>query len=83
MVDGEIVILDEAGRSSFELLQNRARHRGEARFMAFDLLHLDGRSLVREPYADRRRALAELLGTGGGASTSPNRWAPTPTRRSR
>lgn len=65
VLDGEIVILDEAGRSNFELLQNRARHRGEARFMAFDLLHLDGRSLVRDPYEERRAALVGLLGTGG------------------
>ena len=64
VVDGEVVLLDDAGRSSFERLQNRSQHRGEARYLAFDLLHLDGRSLLRQPYTERRRRLAELLGDG-------------------
>ncbi len=64
MVDGEVVFFDEAGKPSFERLQNRALHRGEARFMAFDLMYLDGRSLIREPYTTRREQLAELLGEG-------------------
>lgn len=64
VVDGEVVLLDEAGRSSFERLQNRAQHRGEAHYLAFDLLHLDGRSLLHQPYTERRRRLAELIGDG-------------------
>ena len=64
VLDGEVVLLDEAGRSSFERLQNRSQHRGEAHYLAFDLLHLDGRSLLRRPYTERRRLLAELIGEG-------------------
>lgn len=64
VVDGEVVFFDEQGRPSFERLQNRAQHRGEARYLAFDLLHLDGRSLVREPYTTRRERLAGLIGEG-------------------
>ncbi len=64
VVDGEVVLLDEAGRSSFERLQNRAEHRGEAHYLAFDLLHLDGQSLLRRPYTERRRALEDLLDGG-------------------
>ncbi|MBK8447275.1 MAG: ATP-dependent DNA ligase [Micropruina sp.] len=62
VLDGEAVLLDEQGRSSFERLQNRSQHPGEAYFMAFDLLFLDGRSLIREPYTARRQMLAQLLG---------------------
>jgi len=58
-------VLDAAGRPSFELLQNHARGSDRAHFMAFDLLHLDGRSLVRQPWSERRAALEALLGAGG------------------
>ncbi len=65
VLDGEVVVLDEAGRPRFELLQNHARNPGRAHYMVFDLLHLDGRSLVREPYTTRRARLRQLLGDGG------------------
>lgn len=64
VVDGEVVLLDDAGRSSFERLQNRAEHRGEAHYLAFDLLHLDGQSLLRRPYTERRRMLEDVLDGG-------------------
>ncbi|MFT4296404.1 MAG: ATP-dependent DNA ligase [Micropruina sp.] len=64
VLDGEVVLLDAAGRSSFELLQHRAEHPGQAHYLAFDLLHLDGRSLLRRPYTERRQLLADLLGAG-------------------
>ena len=64
VVDGEVVLLDDDGRSSFERLQNRAQHRGEARYLAFDLLHLDGGSLLDQPYTERRRRLEDLIGDG-------------------
>ena len=65
VLDGEVVALDDAGRPSFDLLQNHARSPGRAHYMAFDLLHLDGESLVRRPYRERRAALHDLLGDGG------------------
>ena len=64
VLDGEVVLLDDTGRPSFERLQNRAEHRGEAHYMVFDLLRLDGRSLLHEPYTARRERLAALLGDG-------------------
>ncbi len=64
VLDGEVVFLDPDGRPSFERLQNRAEHRGEAHYMVFDLLRLDGRSLLHEPYTARREQLAALLGDG-------------------
>lgn len=64
VLDGEVVFLDPDGRPSFERLQNRAEHRGEAHYMVFDLLRLDGRSLLHKPYTARREQLAALLGDG-------------------
>lgn len=65
VLDGEIVVLDDQGRSRFELLQNHGHGSGAAHYMAFDLLFLDGRSLVQQPYRERRAALRALLGAGG------------------
>jgi bifunctional non-homologous end joining protein LigD len=63
IIDGEIVALDEEGRSSFQLLQ--ARELGQERsplfFYAFDLLQLNGESLVELPLLERREKLAHLL----------------------
>lgn len=56
VLDGEVVALDEAGVPSFGEMQNRARST-RVEFWAFDLLSLDGRSLLRAKYSDRRRLL--------------------------
>src|SRR6266536_1050508 len=71
VVDGEIVAFDQDGRPSFQRMQDRfhrspeelARHRGRVpiQFLAFDLLWLDGESLLELPLADRRARLAEVL----------------------
>ncbi len=45
-------------------MQNRARST-RLEFWAFDILYLDGRSLMRAKYSDRRRLL-EALAEGGG-----------------
>ncbi len=64
ILDGEVVALDESGVPSFGEMQNRARST-RVEFWAFDILHLDGRSLLRAKYSDRRRLL-EALAEGGG-----------------
>ena len=64
VLDGEAVALDESGVPSFGAMQNRARST-RVEFWAFDILHLDGRSLLRAKYSDRRRLL-EALAEGGG-----------------
>ncbi|GJF16511.1 multifunctional non-homologous end joining protein LigD [Mycolicibacterium cyprinidarum] len=64
ILDGEAVVLDESGVPSFGEMQNRARS-DRLEFWAFDILYLDGRSLLRAKYSDRRRLL-EALGRGGG-----------------
>lgn len=59
VLDGEIVGLGPTGAPSFAEMQNRA-HSARIEFWAFDLLYLDGRSLLRAGYHDRRRLLETL-----------------------
>jgi bifunctional non-homologous end joining protein LigD len=71
ILDGEIVAFDSDGRPSFELLQTRMHLRGETAvrrraqrtsvtYLLFDLLWLDGRSLMDLPFSERRARLAGL-----------------------
>ena len=63
MIDGEAVILDERGRSSFaELQADLDRHGSErAVLYAFDLLFLDGEALWKKPLEERRLALGSII----------------------
>ncbi|MEI9401673.1 hypothetical protein [Mesorhizobium argentiipisi] len=55
IIDGEIVVLDEAGHSDFgELRKAIIRRQHDLYFVAFDLLHLNGRDLRDMPLTDRR-----------------------------
>ena len=77
ILDGEIVALDAEGRPSFGALQRRMHVGSESTvrrlakeapvtYIIFDLLWLDGHSLMDLPYTERRARLAELeLGDGG------------------
>ena len=60
VLDGEVCALDDAGRSDFGRLQ---RGEGALAFIAFDLLELDGASLLARTYTERRNELARLLDT--------------------
>lgn len=64
VLDGEVVALDDSGVPSFGEMQNRARST-RVEFWAFDILWLDGRSLLRAKYSDRRKVL-DALASGGG-----------------
>ena len=75
VLDGEIVAFGENGRPSFERLQRRmhvtsptAVRRLAASmpvvYAIFDLLYLDGRSLMEQPYRERREALESLALSG-------------------
>lgn len=66
VIDGELVALDAAGRSSFQLLQQRSTRgaRPPLHFYAFDLLRLNGRSLLETPLEKRQATLAKLVGRG-------------------
>jgi bifunctional non-homologous end joining protein LigD len=61
VLDGEAVVLNKSGVPSFNEMQNRGR-RTRVQYWAFDLLYLDGRSLLRARYQDRRKLL-EMLST--------------------
>jgi bifunctional non-homologous end joining protein LigD len=61
VLDGEAVALDKSGVPSFNEMQNRGRGT-KVEFWAFDLLFLDGRSLLRAKYTDRRKLLETLAG---------------------
>jgi bifunctional non-homologous end joining protein LigD len=80
VLDGELVALGPDGRSSFGLLQHRLHLSGgpevarrarqvPVRYVVFDVLHLDGGSLLDLPYDDRRRRL-ESLGLSGESVTT-------------
>jgi bifunctional non-homologous end joining protein LigD len=74
VLDGEIVALDEQGRTRFQLLQGRGMigARAPIVYYVFDLLHRDGESLLRQPIEERQTALQDLLGpTPGIARFSP------------
>lgn len=65
-IDGEIVVVDEAGLSSFGDLKSAiARRPQDLYFVAFDLLHLHGHDLRRMSLGERRHILADLIPGGG------------------
>jgi bifunctional non-homologous end joining protein LigD len=69
VLDGEIVALDAAGRTSFQTLQNLNRQpqiRDTVFFMVFDLLNLNGRDLTSVPLVQRRSVLENLVGQDSG-----------------
>jgi len=75
IVDGEVCALDDQGRPSFSLMQQRTGFEpGRPRkrtnvgdlpvvYYAFDLLYLDGYSLLRVNLEERKRLLHEILRT--------------------
>jgi bifunctional non-homologous end joining protein LigD len=63
VIDGELVVLGDDGKPSFQALQYfDPAEAGQLFFYAFDLLHLDGMDLMGQPLAQRRAMLAELMG---------------------
>ncbi|MFH9746741.1 non-homologous end-joining DNA ligase [Streptomyces anulatus] len=82
VLDGEIVALDDEGRSDFQRLQPRmglagspvraARMAAKApvHLMLFDVVFLDTSRLTRTPYSERR-AVLESLDLGGPAWSTP------------
>jgi bifunctional non-homologous end joining protein LigD len=65
MLDGEIVTFDAHGRTSFQgLAEHDAPGARQASYMVFDLLWLDGESLLNLPYLDRREREARPGGRG-------------------
>ncbi|MBG6236018.1 bifunctional non-homologous end joining protein LigD [Pedobacter sp. CAN_A7] len=64
VLDGEILVLDEKGRSNFSDLQNwRSEADGELVFYVFDLLWYEGKNLMELPLIERQAILKEILPT--------------------
>ncbi len=72
ILDGEVVALDEQGRASFSLMQQRTGFRPGGRrtvakadvpvlYYVFDLLYLDGYDLRRLPLEERKNKLRSVL----------------------
>jgi bifunctional non-homologous end joining protein LigD len=72
ILDGEVVVLDPEGRSSFSLMQQRTGLRSHGRqttprgdlpilYYVFDILYLDGYDLRRVALENRKRVLREIL----------------------
>jgi bifunctional non-homologous end joining protein LigD len=81
VLDGELIAFDQDGRPSFERLQQRIHQTSESVvrrrmkthpvvYVIFDLLYLDGRNLIGEPYS-RRRELLEGLELAGDSWQTP------------
>jgi bifunctional non-homologous end joining protein LigD len=72
VLDGEIVALDEQGRASFSLMQQRtgirkggrragARRELQVVYYIFDLIYLDGYDLRRVALEQRKQVLAQII----------------------
>jgi bifunctional non-homologous end joining protein LigD len=65
VLDGEIIVADEKGHANFGSLQNwRSESDGDLRFYVFDLLWLNGASIMDKPLSERRGILQSLLPEG-------------------
>jgi bifunctional non-homologous end joining protein LigD len=73
-VDGEIVTLDENGRSNFQKLQNRLGVQNPSQklmqavpldYYAFDLMYADGYDLRKAPLVERKELLQKVLTANG------------------
>ncbi len=75
LLDGELVVENDKGISSFAMLQNDLKEGRGDRFVywVFDLLYLDGRDLTKEPLIARKDALRRLL--KGHSKRGPIRYA--------
>jgi bifunctional non-homologous end joining protein LigD len=73
ILDGEVVAVDSHGRTNFTLLASRSRRAGDdaddvaIKLMLFDALYINGTSLLRRPWSDRRALLDELAPVFAGS----------------
>ena len=63
LLDGEVVVLEPDGKTSFQALQNafQATKPAPFWFYVFDLLFLNGRDIKRAPLEDRKALLQRIL----------------------
>ncbi len=65
LIDGEVVVLDEAGHASFAALQQALKTKAQLTFFAFDLLHINGEDTRSLAQLERKARLEEIVGTYG------------------
>jgi bifunctional non-homologous end joining protein LigD len=65
VLDGEVVMLDEEGRPSFQLLQNRGKEDHPMQYVVFDIVYYDGQRLFKVPLEDRKRLLRDVVRDSG------------------
>jgi len=66
LLDGELVAIDENGRSNFSALQEALSQGGQGlSYFVFDLLSVGGKDLRRLPLIERKERLKALLGPAG------------------
>lgn len=66
VVDGEIVVVNEKGISEFNSLQNwRSEADGQLMYYIFDLLWMNGKSLLELPLSDRKHLLQSIIPNSG------------------
>ncbi|HTY47466.1 MAG TPA: non-homologous end-joining DNA ligase [Methanomassiliicoccales archaeon] len=74
VLDGEIVVFDSRGNPSFRLLQKR-EHVAEgmyhlrskqhpATYVVFDIIEIEGESLIKMPLAERKKVLERVISEG-------------------
>jgi bifunctional non-homologous end joining protein LigD len=68
VLDGEICVLDEQGRSRFSLLQESG---GTVVLVLFDLLEVDSVAVVDQQLTERRRQLERIVGRSNEVFVSP------------
>jgi bifunctional non-homologous end joining protein LigD len=65
VIDGEIAVIDETGRTDFGALQNwKSEMDGNLVFYVFDILWLEGRNLMSLPLDQRQDILKEIMPKG-------------------
>ena len=76
LLDGEVIVLDDAGVSDFGALQDALSRNDQSGliYFAFDLLHLDGAALASLPLTERKQRLAALL-QNNGITDGPLRYS--------
>lgn len=72
ILDGEVVVMQPDGTTDFQALQNAFREGrvADLQYYVFDLLYLNGQSLLPVPLEERKRILADLLKSGDSKSSS-------------
>jgi bifunctional non-homologous end joining protein LigD len=70
VIDGELVAVDEEGKSSFNLLQNFRSEESSVIYYAFDIPIHNGNDLMREPLSQRRKLLTSVTRATGHVGIS-------------